>query len=161
VVADGKRGHLPALTEGSEDDSGWVASISQWCCPPRRQQAGSWEAASWAKASGPISEKLNRAISRIAEMRRIRLIVHPWILISVCKMSKTRTQWSILMHMRTTLVIDDGLLQRAKDLSGVQEKNALVHAGLEALIARKAGKRLAALGATQPKISRIFRRRLG
>jgi len=63
------------------------------------------------------------------------------------------------MHMRTTLIIDDGLLERARKLTGVQEKTALVRAGLEALIAREAGKRLAALGGTQPKIADIPRRR--
>ncbi len=65
----------------------------------------------------------------------------------------------ILMHMRTTLIIDDDLLERAKELTGIQEKTALVRAGLEALIARESGKRLAALGGTQPKISNIPRRR--
>jgi Arc/MetJ family transcription regulator len=63
------------------------------------------------------------------------------------------------MHMRTTLIIDDGLLHRARELTGIREKTALVHAGLEALIAREAAKRLAALGGTQPKISNISRRR--
>ncbi len=65
----------------------------------------------------------------------------------------------ILMHMRTTLIIDDALLQRARELTGIKEKTALIHAGLEALIAREAAKRLAALGGTQPKISDIPRRR--
>jgi len=65
----------------------------------------------------------------------------------------------ILMHMRTTLIIDDDLLQRARELTGIQEKTALVRAGLEALIAREAAKRLAALGGTQPKIADIPRRR--
>ena len=46
------------------------------------------------------------------------------------------------MHMRTTLIIDEGLLARARDLTGIHEKTALVRAGLEALIAREAGKRL-------------------
>jgi Arc/MetJ family transcription regulator len=63
------------------------------------------------------------------------------------------------MHMRTTLIIDDDLLKRARELTGIQEKTSLVRAGLEALIAREAGKRLAALGGTQPKISSIPRRR--
>jgi hypothetical protein len=63
------------------------------------------------------------------------------------------------MHMRTTLIIDEGLLRRARELTGVQEKTALVRAGLEALIAREAAKRLAALGGTQPKIARVPRRR--
>jgi len=63
------------------------------------------------------------------------------------------------MHMRTTLIIDDSLLERARTLTGIQEKTALVRAGLEALIARQAGKRLAALGGTQPKLAKIPRRR--
>lgn len=63
------------------------------------------------------------------------------------------------MHMRTTLIIDEGLLERARDLTGIQGKTALVRAGLEALIAREAGKRLAALGGTQPKIGNVPRRR--
>jgi Arc/MetJ family transcription regulator len=63
------------------------------------------------------------------------------------------------MHMRTTLIIDDKLLERARVLTGIQEKTALVQAGLEALIAREAAKRLAALGGTQPKLSDVSRRR--
>lgn len=63
------------------------------------------------------------------------------------------------MHMRTTLIIDDSLLQRARELSGIQEKTALVRAGLEALIARAAGKRLAALGGSQPGLRPVPRRR--
>jgi hypothetical protein len=64
------------------------------------------------------------------------------------------------MHMRTTLIINDELLTRARALTGIKEKTALVQAGLEALIAREAGKRLAALAGTQSKLSRIPRRRL-
>ena len=61
--------------------------------------------------------------------------------------------------MRTTLIIDDRLLARAKELTGIQEKTPLVRAGLEALIAPEAGKRLAVSGGTQPKLSNIPRRR--
>ncbi len=64
------------------------------------------------------------------------------------------------MHMRTTLIIDDQVLERARELTGIREKTALVRAGLEALIAREAGKRLAALGGTQRKIANVPRRRL-
>ena len=67
--------------------------------------------------------------------------------------------WRMMICMRTTLNIDDALLERAREATGIQEKTALVRAGLEALIARGAGKRLAALGGTQPKISEIPRRR--
>lgn len=64
-----------------------------------------------------------------------------------------------MMHMRTTLIIDDALVDRARQLSGIEEKTALVHAGLEALIAREAAKRLAALGGTEPQLTAIPRRR--
>ena len=65
----------------------------------------------------------------------------------------------IIMHMRTTLIIDAGLIDRARELTGIQEKTALVRAGLEALIAREAGRRLAALGGSRPKLAAIPRRR--
>jgi len=63
------------------------------------------------------------------------------------------------MHMRTTLIIDERLVDRAREFSGIKEKTALVRAGLEALIAREAGKRLAALGGTEPDLRPIPRRR--
>jgi len=56
-------------------------------------------------------------------------------------------------------MIDDALLERARELTGIREKTALVRAGLEALIAREAGKRLAALGGTNPKMPNVPRRR--
>ena len=62
--------------------------------------------------------------------------------------------------MRTTMNIDTHLIARAKKLSGIKEKTALVHAGLEALIAMESAKRLARLGGTQPKLARARRRRL-
>ncbi len=62
--------------------------------------------------------------------------------------------------MRTTLIIDEKLIERARELTGIREKTALVRAGLEALISLEAGKRLAALGGTQPKLASIPRRRL-
>ncbi|HXR78179.1 MAG TPA: type II toxin-antitoxin system VapB family antitoxin [Bryobacteraceae bacterium] len=63
--------------------------------------------------------------------------------------------------MRTTLIIDDELLDRARALTGIQEKTALVRAGLEALIAREAARRLAALGGSEPKLNPVPRRRVG
>ena len=63
------------------------------------------------------------------------------------------------MHMRTTLNIDDALLGRATQLSGLREKTAVVRAGLEALVARESAKRLATLGGSETAIRRITRRR--
>ncbi len=65
----------------------------------------------------------------------------------------------MLMHMETTLIIDEELVERARELTGIREKTALVRAGLEALIAREVGKRLAALGGSNPRMARIPRRR--
>lgn len=61
--------------------------------------------------------------------------------------------------MRTTLNIDDHLIKRAVQLTGVQEKTQLVRLGLEALISREAAKRLARLGGTEPRLKDIRRRR--
>jgi Arc/MetJ family transcription regulator len=61
--------------------------------------------------------------------------------------------------MRSTLIIDDSLVKKAAKLTGVSEKTALVRMGLDALIARESARRLAKLGGTEPKLSRIRRRR--
>jgi len=61
--------------------------------------------------------------------------------------------------MRTTLNIEDHLLDKAARLTGIEEKTSLVRLGLEALIARESGKRLAKLGGTEVKLERIPRRR--
>ncbi len=66
----------------------------------------------------------------------------------------------ILVCMRTTLNIDDGLLQRAARLTGLTEKTALVRRGLEALIALESARRLAALGGSEKKLKSIPRRRV-
>ena len=65
----------------------------------------------------------------------------------------------ILIHMRTTLNIEDELLNRASQLTGVTEKTALVRRGLEALIALESARRLAALGGTEKKLKPVRRRR--
>jgi len=61
--------------------------------------------------------------------------------------------------MRTTLNIEDNLMDKASKLTGIKEKTALVKLGLEALIARESGKRLARLGGTQKQLKAIPRRR--
>jgi Arc/MetJ family transcription regulator len=62
-------------------------------------------------------------------------------------------------HMKTTLNIDDALLAEARRLTKIQGKTALVHAGLEALIARESARRLAALGASEPGLRPVPTRR--
>ena len=61
--------------------------------------------------------------------------------------------------MRTTLVLDDDLLAEAQRLTGVKERTALVREGLNALIERESARRLARLGASEPDLAAISRRR--
>ena len=61
--------------------------------------------------------------------------------------------------MRTTLNIEDSLIDKASKMTGIKEKTALVKLGLEALIARESGKRLARLGGTQKQLEAIPRRK--
>lgn len=63
------------------------------------------------------------------------------------------------MHMRTTIIIDDAMLADAMRLTGLTEKTAVVHAGLQALIRRESAKRLIALGGTHPRAKAPPRRR--
>ncbi|MBC8258745.1 MAG: type II toxin-antitoxin system VapB family antitoxin [SAR324 cluster bacterium] len=60
--------------------------------------------------------------------------------------------------MRTTINIDDELMEKAQSLTGMSEKTALVRQGLQALIERESALRLARLGGTEPEIQSIPRR---
>lgn len=61
--------------------------------------------------------------------------------------------------MRTTLALDDDLLARAMDLTGIEEKTALVREALNALVERESARRLARLGGSQPDLNAAPRRR--
>lgn len=61
--------------------------------------------------------------------------------------------------MRTTLNIEDDLIDKATQLTGIKEKTTLVKLGLEALIARESARRLAKLGGTQKQLQEIPRRK--
>jgi hypothetical protein len=61
--------------------------------------------------------------------------------------------------MRTTVTLDDELLAKASEYTGVKERAVLLRMGLESLIAREAGKRLAALGGSMPDLKAPPRRR--
>lgn len=60
--------------------------------------------------------------------------------------------------MRTTLALDDDLLEQAQAFTGTMEKTALVREALKALIQRESAKRLALLGGTEPALENIPRR---
>ncbi len=64
------------------------------------------------------------------------------------------------MHMRTTLNIDDEIIKKASQLTGIKEKTSLVRLGLEALIARESARRLAELGGTEKPLKPVPRRRI-
>ena len=61
--------------------------------------------------------------------------------------------------MRTTINLDDALLERAQSLSGVHERSALLREALTALIQRESARRLARLGGSEPELKPVTRRR--
>ena len=63
--------------------------------------------------------------------------------------------------MRTTLTMDDDLLARAEELTGIHERTALVREALTALVQRESARRLARLGGSEPGLAIVPRRRAG
>jgi Arc/MetJ family transcription regulator len=61
--------------------------------------------------------------------------------------------------MRTTVALDDDLVAKAQEYTGIKEKSALLHEALKLLVAREAGRRLALLGGSQPDFEAAPRRR--
>ena len=61
--------------------------------------------------------------------------------------------------MRTTVTIDDQLLIEAQEVTGIQEKSALLREGLTALVERESARRLAALAAIEKQLKPVPRRR--
>lgn len=60
--------------------------------------------------------------------------------------------------MRTTITIDESLLEQAQALCQSYGNNELIREGLRALIQRESAKRLALLGGSDPKASVAPRR---
>ena len=54
--------------------------------------------------------------------------------------------------MRTTLALDDELVAKAQEFTGLKEKSSLVREALNALIERENARRLARLGGTEPRL---------
>ncbi|WP_086470782.1 type II toxin-antitoxin system VapB family antitoxin [Devosia lucknowensis] len=61
--------------------------------------------------------------------------------------------------MRTTVTLDDELLARAKETTGITETSALLKEALRELLHREASRRLARLGGTEPDLKASPRRR--
>ncbi|MGB3796363.1 type II toxin-antitoxin system VapB family antitoxin [uncultured Jannaschia sp.] len=61
--------------------------------------------------------------------------------------------------MRTTVTLDDQLLDQATQLTGVRERGVLLREALTALIERESARRLARLGGTEPEIEAAPRHR--
>ncbi|MDQ3317764.1 MAG: type II toxin-antitoxin system VapB family antitoxin [Actinomycetota bacterium] len=61
--------------------------------------------------------------------------------------------------MRTTINLDDALLEEARRITGTKERTALIHEGLRALIERESARRLARLGGSEGQLRPVARRR--
>ena len=62
--------------------------------------------------------------------------------------------------MRTTVTLDDDLLATASSLTGIEDRATLIRTGIETLIRVESGRRLAALGGTDPGATAAARRRV-
>jgi len=63
------------------------------------------------------------------------------------------------VKMRTTVTLDDDLVSDAKELTGITETSRLMREALKVLVSREAGRRLAAMGGTEPDFLAPPRRR--
>ena len=63
--------------------------------------------------------------------------------------------------MRTTITLDDELLDRARAFAGIEENSALIRKALESFVEREAARRLARLGGSSPGLKAAPRRRAG
>ncbi len=54
--------------------------------------------------------------------------------------------------MRTTVTLDDDLLRKAEQLSGIPERSRLLREALQSLVARESARRLAQLGGSEPQL---------
>lgn len=63
--------------------------------------------------------------------------------------------------MRTTLTMDDDLLAKAEQLTGIHERTALVREALTVLVQHETARRLARLGGSEPGVQTVPRRRVG
>ena len=61
--------------------------------------------------------------------------------------------------MRTTINLDEQLIEKARKMTGTQERTALIHEGLRALIARESARRLILLCGSDPRAKAPRRRR--
>lgn len=64
-----------------------------------------------------------------------------------------------IVHMRTTLNLDDDLLEKAQRLTGISEKTHVIREALTCLIQRESARRLALLKGSEPDLENIPRRR--
>ena len=53
---------------------------------------------------------------------------------------------NVEVAMRTTVTLDDDLLARAEELTGIRERSALIRDAVELLVRIESGRQLAALG---------------
>jgi hypothetical protein len=62
--------------------------------------------------------------------------------------------------MRTTVPLDNELVEKARFYTGIKETPALIREALKSLIEREAARRLARLGGTEPDLRPVSRRRM-
>jgi Arc/MetJ family transcription regulator len=61
--------------------------------------------------------------------------------------------------MGSRLILDDALIAKAREITGIADDSTLITEALRALIEREAARRLARLGGSQPQLRPVPRRR--
>jgi Arc/MetJ family transcription regulator len=64
----------------------------------------------------------------------------------------TSKQTKEAIIMRITIIIDDDLVENAREITGQDEVSVILHDALMDMVSREAGRRLAALGGSQPDL---------
>ena len=66
---------------------------------------------------------------------------------------------NVEVAMRTTVTLDDDLLARAEELTGIRERSALIREAVELLVRIETGRQLAALGGSDQAVEAAPRSR--
>jgi Arc/MetJ family transcription regulator len=61
--------------------------------------------------------------------------------------------------MKITIIVDDDLVEKAREITGVDEVSVILYDALTELVSKEAARRLAALGGSQPDLKIPPRRR--
>jgi hypothetical protein len=125
------------------------------------KQAQTKRAPAPSKAAAEMTQLAERLGFDLADFFALRSVGKPVFDRAVCKLldgaPKISPIGDKIGDMRATVGLDDELIRKAQEISGVTERTALLREALKALIHLEASRRLAAVGGTEPDLEEIKR----